>query len=76
MKYVLTAAVIGMGVIAAAPASAQGVYIGPGGVGVDTGVRRHDEYRRDRYRDEDYGERRFDEGRSVYRDGERFRDRD
>lgn len=44
-----------------APAAAQGVYIGPGGVGVDAGPR----YRDDR-----------DYDRERYRDRERFRGRD
>ena len=69
MRHVLTAGIIGMGLFMTAPASAQGIYIGPGGVGVDTGIHRHrDDYYRDR--DRDYGrDRETYEGRSVYHDG-------
>ena len=63
------AGLIGAGLLVAAPAFAQGVYIGPGGIGVDTGIHRYrdDYYRgRDREYDRDRGPY---EGRSVYRDG-------
>ena len=75
MRHVLTAGIIGLGLFVAAPASAQGIYIGPGGVGVDSGLRRHrDDYYRDRDRDYDRGRETY-EGRSVYRGGY-DRDRD
>ncbi len=45
------------------PASAQGVYVGPGGVGIDIGPQRRD------YRDRDYERPRVYEERSrVYRE--------
>ena len=68
MRNILACSLIALGMTAvAAPAMAQGVYIGPGGVGVDTGIRHG--YDRDRgYRDHDRG---YYEGRSVYRDRDR-----
>ncbi len=79
MRSLLAATLIGTATLVAAPAFAQSVYIGPGGVGVDSGLGRgygygHDDYRDrgyDRGRDE-YRRNRFYEGRSAYeRDGRR-----
>ena len=76
MRNILACSLIALGMTAvAAPAMAQGVYIGPRGVGVDSGIRHHG-YDRDRgYRDNDRG---YFEGRSAYRDGyhPRYRDDD
>ena len=50
------------------PASAQGVYVGPGGVGIDIGPPRRD------YRDRDYDRpRRYEERPRVYREQPRCR---
>ena len=75
MKNVLTAALIGSSMMIAAPAFAQGVYVGPGGVGFDSGIHRDRDYYRDRDRDHYRGERSY-EGRSVFRDGDRRDNRD
>ena len=76
MKIVLASAMLAGGLVGVVPASAQGVYIGPNGVGVDSGFGYgHRGYYRDRYRDD----RRYDrddgyyEGRSASR-GYRHRD--
>lgn len=69
MKTVLTASIIGLGLLSAAPVMAQGVYVGPGGVGVDTGIHPYRGYDRDwawRNHHRDYYE-----GRSAYE----YRDR-
>ncbi len=68
MRKLMTVSLIALVTMAAAPAMAQGIYVGPGGVGVDTGIRHHhdDGDRGDRYNDRDRGS---NEGRSVYRDG-------
>ena len=83
MRSILIATFVGAATLAAVPAFAQGVYIGPGGVGIDSGIGHRydrDDYRdRGYYRDRDaYRRDRFYEGRSAYeRDGDRrFRDRD
>ncbi len=70
MKLLLASTVLATGLISAVPTMAQGVYIGPNGVGVDTGLGyRHRDYDRDSYRD--YGRYgrgdRYYEGRSVSR---------
>ena len=78
MRSILAATMIGAATLIAAPAFAQGVYVGPGGVGVDTGIGHGYGYGRD-YRDreyyrgrDDYRRDRFYEGRSAYeRDGRR-----
>ena len=74
MKSILTATLVAATVSIAAPAFAQGVYFGPGGVGVDLGHRR-DGYDRERYRDDYRGRDRNYEGRSAY-DGRGRYDRD
>ena len=70
MKTVLTASLIGASLLIAAPAVAQSLYAGPGGVGLNTGVGPRQDY--DRGRDRDiYRENRVYEGRSAYdRDGD------
>ena len=73
MKSILAGSLIAMAVAGSTPVLAQGVYLGPNGVGVDIGGRHHRDYDRDGYRyDRGY------EGRSAYRDGEyrRYRDYD
>ena len=73
MRNILACSLIALGMSAiAAPVMAQGVFIGPNGVGVDTGIHRHHDYDRG-YRDHDRG---YYEGRSVYRDDYRPRYRD
>ena len=63
MKKIVTISALAAGLFSVTPVFAQGVYLGPGGVGVDVGPRYHRDYdRRDDYRR--YNE---DEGRSVYR---------
>ena len=76
LKSILTASLVAATVSFAAPAFAQGVYFGPGGVGVDLGHHR-DNYDRERYRD-DYRRGGYYEGRSAYGDGgpRYYRDRD
>ena len=64
MKSILAGSLIAMMVAGATPVLAQGVYLGPNGVGVDIGRHRDRDYDRDSYRDD-----RGYEGRSVYRDG-------
>ena len=61
MKSILAGSLIALTAVVATPVLAQGVYVGPGGVGVDIG--RHRDYDRDNYRYE-----RGYEGRSAYRD--------
>ena len=77
MKSILKVSLIAAAVSMAAPAFAQGVYFGQGGVGVDLGHRR-DYSDRERYRDDYRGDRGGYEGRSAYRDGgpRYYRDRD
>lgn len=70
MKLLLAGLLTASTLAVAAPAMAQGVYIGPNGVGVGIGHRHYDDYDRDR--GDYYGRRHFYEGRSAY-DG---RDRD
>ncbi len=67
MRHLLMAALIGVGTTAALPVFAQGLYIGPGGVGVDSGIHRGYDRDRDAYRGRDeYRGRRTYEGRSAY----------
>ena len=72
MKTLIAGTLLLAGIAVAAPAVAQGIYVGPGGVGVDTGLgygRRG--YDRD-YRDDGYRHQRDTyEGRSAYR-GDRY----
>ncbi len=70
MRSILAATILGAATLVAVPAFAQGVYVGPGGVGVDTGIGRgydRGDYDRgyDRRRDEYRRDRRY-EGRSAY----------
>lgn len=70
MKIVLASAALVTGLLGAAPSFAQGVYIGPNGVGVDSGFGyRHRDCDRDGYRDDRRHDRRdgYYEGRSVSR---------
>ena len=69
MKSLVAGTVLIAGLAVAVPAMAQGVYIGPGGVGVDSGYghrysRYDDDYGRRGYRD-GYERRGYYEGRSV-----------
>ncbi len=64
MKSLLACSLAAGVLLGATPVFAQGVYIGPGGVAVDPGFRHHHDY--DRYRQDDYRRRHFDEGRSAY----------
>ena len=70
MKSLVAGTMLVAGLVVAAPAFSQGIYVGPGGVGVDSGFgygRGHRDVYRDRgYRD-DYGRRGYYEGRSVSR---------
>lgn len=75
MKILITSTILFAGIAVAAPAFAQGIYVGPGGVGVDTGAGYGYSHRGyDRDRDRDYGRRGdYYEGRSVargHRDGD------
>jgi hypothetical protein len=73
MNKLIACSLLALGVASVTPALAQGVYVGPNGVGVDTGVRHYRDYdgdRGDRYRDGGYYE-----GRSSY-DGYRRHHRD
>jgi hypothetical protein len=70
MKSILACSLIAMTIVGATPVLAQGVYVGPNGVGVDVG-RPHRDWDRDHYR-----QYRDDEGRSVYRDGDNRYNRD
>ena len=76
LKSILTATLVTATVSFAAPAFAQGVYFGQGGVGVDLG-HRHGYYDRERDHD-DYRRGGYYEGRSAYGDGgpRYYRDRD
>lgn len=71
MKKTFAFSMIALGALVATPVMAQGVYVGPGGVGVDTGLRHHRYYDSDR--DYGYRDRGAFEGRSAYRDGYRRR---
>jgi hypothetical protein len=74
MTKFLYCAVIAASLGAITPVAAQGVYIGPNGVGVDTGVRPYRDHDRDYYRDRDRDVR---EGRSAYeRRDHRYDDHD
>ena len=73
MRKTMAYTLIALGTVLATPVVAQGVYVGPNGVGADTGFRHHHDYDRDR----DYGRRDRDgnyEGRSAYRP--RYHDED
>ena len=76
MRNIAACSLIALGMVAVtAPAMAQGVYVGPGGIGVDSGIRHG--YDRGYDRDREYRhDRDFREGRSVYRDSYRPRYRD
>ncbi len=66
MTKVLYGTLLALALGAAVPAAAQGIYVGPNGVGVDTGAHR---IYRDHDRDNDtnyYRDRDRHEGRSVY----------
>ena len=66
MIKLISGAFVLLGIVAVTPAAAQGVYIGPNGVGVDSGIHpRHRDNDRRYYRDRD-------EGRSVYREDRRY----
>ncbi len=69
MKAMLACSLAAGVLLGASPVLAQGVYVGPDGVGVDSGLRRHHDY--DRHRYDDYQRHHYDEGRSVYRPGPR-----
>ena len=62
MRSIIAATLIGTATLVAAPAFAQGVYIGPGGVGIDSGVRHGYGYGQ-----RDYGDRGYERGRDTYR---------
>ena len=66
MRKIMICTMLALGVTAVTPALAQSVYVGPNGVGVDTGIRHHRDYERDRY--DRYHDRDSYEGRSVYSD--------
>ena len=67
MLKIAAFSLLAMSALIATPLAAQGIYVGPGGVGVDPGIRLH----RDRDRDRDYRYRDregYYEGRSIDRD--------
>lgn len=63
MKQLLfvASAVIALGCVSAPSVSAQGVYVSPGGVGVDLGGPRYRDYDRPRYRERGYGYGTYDQ---------------
>ena len=70
MKTFITGTILLAGLAVTAPAMAQGIYIGPGGVGVGTGSYGYDRGYRD-HGDRDYRRDGNYEGRSVYREHRR-----
>lgn len=63
MRSILACSLIAVAICGATPVFAQGLYVGPDGVGIDTG-RHYRDYDRDRDGYRPYR----DEGRSIYRE--------